>query len=261
MLAFSGAARSQAIAGPYVHYFYNSGWLVSAHDHVIVFDFIPNAKSGVTLDDLKKRLQSSRFQGKQILVMITHDHNDHFDPAIFQLSKDIPGIEYILGWKYQGGTADHIHILNAGDSLVRGDFKVYTHAATDDGVGFLFINKYYSIYHAGDHALWAEQLLQPFTDELKSIRSKTNKIDVAFIPAARGMFTKCAYDSVIEKGLRISLDILKPRVTALQHVGCEDKLSVYKTAYKSLGVKFKMGEWIVPRKFNQDFEPLPPKAH
>jgi len=75
------------------------------------------------------------------------------------------------------------------------------------------------------------------------------------------MFTKCAYDSVIGKGLRISLDILKPRVAALQHVGCEDKLPVYKEAYKSLGVKFKMGAWIVPRKFNQDFEPLPPKAH
>ena len=259
MLACSGAAQSQQPRpAPYMHYFYNSGWLVSAGTHFIVFDFIPHAASGVTMDDLKKRLRLVRDLGRKILVMITHDHQDHFDPEIFKLSDEFPDIEYILGWNYQS-PVKNVHIMKAGDSLVRHGYKVYTHASTDDGVGFLFINDQYSIYHAGDHALWAEQILQPFTDELKLIRSKANQIDVAFLPAARGMFTKCAYDSVIEKGLLISLEILKPRAIALQHVGCADKLSVYRTAYKNLSAKAGPLTWIVPRQFNQDF--MLPKAN
>ena len=254
MLAVSANAQ-QSRPVPYVHYFYNSGWLISAADHFIVFDFIPHAASGVTLDDLKKRLYIGHSLGKKIVVMITHEHQDHFDPAIFQLTKDFPDIEFILGWKYPSAPAKNTHTLNAGDSLIMGDYKVYTHAATDDGVGFLFVNKFFSIYHAGDHALWADQILQPFTDELKLIRSKADRIDLAFLPAARGMFTKCAYDSVIEKGLLTSLEILDPGIIGLQHVGCKDKLSVYKTAYKYLSAKIKLKTWIVPYRFSQDFKP------
>lgn len=234
-----------------IHYFYNSGWMIETDRHAIVIDFIPHTPSGSTPELLQDFLQQAVSGGKKILMMVTHDHKDHFDPAILQLSNAIPGIEYIFGWKYAPVPSVRMKTMNPGDSLIQPGYKIYTHASTDDGVGFLLNIDGYTIYHAGDHALWAEQLLQTFTDELKLIRSKADHIDLAFIPAARGMFTKCAYDSIIEKGIQLSIDILKPDAIALQHVGCEDKLSLYDRAYQKLKGKEK---WIVPSRYNQVFK-------
>ncbi|HYF30844.1 MAG TPA: MBL fold metallo-hydrolase [Chitinophagaceae bacterium] len=243
---------------PALHYFYNSGWMIETSKHAILIDFIPHQASGSTFDRVKQMLQQAAARNKKILVMVTHDHQDHFDPAVLQLHNDVPGITYILGWNYQAATGTSIHTLLPGDSLIQPAYNVYTHTSTDEGVGFLLEIDGLSIYHAGDHALWAEQILQLFTDELKAIRGKTKQIDLAFIPAARGMFTKCAYDSVIGKGIQLSLDILQPTAIALQHVGCEEKLSTYQQAYMNLNLPKDRRVWVLPSRYNQAF---PSKAN
>ncbi|MGB8191565.1 MAG: MBL fold metallo-hydrolase [Chitinophagaceae bacterium] len=255
-LSFSLQSHSPVIDTnklPAIHYFYNSGWMIETKGHAIVIDFIPHAASGSTMDYLEGLLKQAASRGKKIVVMITHDHQDHFNPAILQLGNNIPGVQYILGWNYKTENKAQIKIMNARDSLTTPAYKVYSHVSTDDGVGFLLQIDGLNIYHAGDHALWAEQLLQQFRDELNFIRSKTKNIDLAFIPAARGMFTKCAYDSIMEKGIKLSAEILRPDVVALQHVGCEDKLTVYRQAYTQLNKETTVKKWIIPAKFNQEF--------
>lgn len=234
-----------------IHYFYNSGWMIETQKHAIVIDFIPHATAGITY--LQQLLQKPSDQGKQLLVMYTHDHNDHFNKSVIDLAKQFPKIQFVFGWNYKPDAANNIKTMTNRDSITTNDYKIYSHVSTDDGVGFLLQIDGYNIYHAGDHALWAEQLTQQFTDELNFIRSKTKQVDIAFIPAARGMFTKCAYDSVIAKGLEISANILKPRAVALQHMGCEDKFSVYKQAQEGLKSKVQIKEWIVPAHYNQQF--------
>lgn len=233
---------------PALHYFYNSGWLVETKSHVLVFDFIPHPASGITINTLTERIKKAG--GKKIIVLVSHEHEDHFDPAIFDLPAE--NISYLLGWDYKKAPADrNVTVIVPRDSLITEDYTVYTHTATDDGSGFLIKTDGLTIYHAGDHALWAEQITDEFVSELNYIKTKTTGVDLAFLPAARGMFTQCAYDSVIEKGIRLGAEILKPATIALQHIGCSDKLSQYKKIPEAL--KGVPARWITPVKYNQAF--------
>jgi L-ascorbate metabolism protein UlaG (beta-lactamase superfamily) len=237
---------------PALHYFYNSGWLVETDNHLLLFDFIADTASGVSWAGLQQSLKEGIAKRKKVLVLITHDHKDHFDPAIFKLSRTDRDITYLLGWDYKDQSpGSAIHIIRPGDSLHSKGYSVFAHTSSDEGSGLLIKVDGYVIYHAGDHALWAEQLSDMFTKELVYIRSKTSHIDLAFLPAARGLFTRCAYDSVIEKGLRLSAEILQPLSIALQHIGCADKFPLYKQAQQQLsGIKTN---WIVPVRYDQDF--------
>jgi L-ascorbate metabolism protein UlaG (beta-lactamase superfamily) len=239
-------------ANPRVHYYYNSGWLVETDRHVLVFDFVTHPESGTTTTALSRDLQQAAAGNKKIVVFISHDHNDHFDSSVFRLN--VPGqeITYILGWrpKVNPGLSS-LHVLAPGDSLIRADYRVFTHAATDDGSGFLVLLDGQAIYHAGDHALWAEALLPDFQNALLYVKSKAPVIDLAFLPAARGMFVHCKTDSTLEKGLQVSALILRPKTIALQHIGCADQLPLYsQTADWLAALRTK---WMIPRKYNQSF--------
>lgn len=248
-LLFSHSADGQKTFSR-IHYFYNSGWLVETDQHILVFDFIPHASSNISFAGLKKQLAHDK-NHKEVLVFISHSHEDHYTDSIFNLASDNK-ITFLLGWKPDKKLlVKDLHIVAPGDSLISKNYTVYTHAATDEGSGFLVKVKGLTIYHAGDHALWAETLVPEFTAELKYIQSKATSVDIAFLPAARGMFVKCMYDSVIGKGLQLSAEILKPKTIALQHIGCSDKLYQYKQAREQLS-KIR-SNWIIPEKYDQSF--------
>ena len=235
-----------------VHYFYNSGWLVETKHHLLVFDFIPHAESNISFDSLLEELKKASVPDKELLIFISHDHKDHFNDSIFALKARNLTTEFILGWKpVKHPEVATFTILSAGDSVIRKGLSVFTHPATDDGSAFLVKVDGVVIYHAGDHALWADDLLSQFTKQLMEIKNKTGEVDLAFIPAARGMFAKCAVDSTVEKGVQLSISILKPKVAALQHIGCEDKLFQYEQVSKRLvGIHTR---WISPVKYNSSY--------
>jgi L-ascorbate metabolism protein UlaG (beta-lactamase superfamily) len=232
-----------------LHYFYNSGWLIETATHVLVFDFIPHTETGISLQTLEQKLQPAISAKKNIIIFVTHDHNDHFSKEVLESGRSAK-THYVLGWKYDKAAAHkNTSVLQPGDSLSLPGCTIYTHPATDDGSGFLVKLDDLTIYHAGDHALWVDELLDPFKKELQYVRTKAPVIDIAFLPAARGMFTKCAYDSTMEKGLDLSIDILQPRIAVPQHVGCAEKLSLYTAIHEHF--KGKKVSWLIPTRYNQ----------
>ncbi|RYZ27675.1 MAG: MBL fold metallo-hydrolase [Chitinophagaceae bacterium] len=246
--------KAQDVAGiSRVHYFYNSGWLVETDKHLLLFDFIPSAEAAISFATLQQELKKGLAANKKLFIFISHDHEDHFNKSIFWLGENNRNVEFVLGWKpAKTPSVAVLSMLNPGDSLVKKEISVFTHPATDDGSAFLVKIDSLSIYHAGDHALWVEELVPQFSKELLEMKNKAGKIDLAFIPAARGMFTKCAVDSTIEKGVQISAAILQPTVTALQHIGCADKLAQYgQTAEKLAAIKT---HWIAPARYNVDYK-------
>jgi L-ascorbate metabolism protein UlaG (beta-lactamase superfamily) len=246
-------ASSQAVAGiSRLHYFYNSGWLVETQHHLLVFDFIPHAESNISFNSLLDELQKTSVPDKELLMFISHGHQDHFNDSIFSLKPNNLIPKFIIGWKpAKPPIVSNLTVLSPGDSIIRKGLSVFTHPATDDGSAFLVKVDGLVIYHAGDHALWIEDLLPQFTKELKKTKTKAGEIDLAFIPAARGMFTKCVTDSTIEKGVQLSVSILQPQAVALQHIGCEDKLFQYEQISKRLtGIKTR---WISPKKYHRSY--------
>lgn len=249
VLVFSAAAQT---GNPRVHYFYNSGWLVETPYHVLVFDFVPHAPSGITMATLEGKVKQAASGGKKVVQFITHDHPDHFTDSVYSLDKSGGGITYVLGWKSKAMPAvGSARVVAPGDSLISNTLNVYAHAATDEGSGFLVKVDGYTIYHAGDHALWVEELLPDFTRELEYISGKATTIDLAFLPAARGLFVQCATDSVMEKGVRLAALLLRPKTIALQHIGCPDKLASYEQTRRTLAAL--PARWIIPTRYNQAF--------
>jgi L-ascorbate metabolism protein UlaG (beta-lactamase superfamily) len=250
LLAFlSGTLFAQEVKQPIgIHYFYNSGWLVETTRHLLVFDFVPDPKAGVSFADLQKRINAAPAD-KPVLVFISHDHPDHFTDSIFTLQQQARTMRFILGWNPKSlPRAKNLTQLSPGDSLVKNDLSVFTHPATDDGSAFLVTIDGLTLYHAGDHALWVEEIAGDYTALLEKIRTKAPQIDLAFLPAARGLMMGCAVDSVMEKSVRLAATILQPKTVALQHIGCTDALHRYKQVQQNLSA-LKVN-WIIPETFN-----------
>ena len=233
-----------------VHYFYNSGWLVETSHHLLLFDFVPNKEAKVNMSVLQEKLQQAGRGKKPLMVFISHDHSDHFTDSIYSLANGRKDVEFILGWKpKQAPAVSGVSILGPGDSLVNKTLTVYTHPATDDGSAFLVKINDLTIYHAGDHALWAGEIMSDYTRELQAIGRKATAIDLAFLPAARGLFTKCAVDSVMEKSVALAINILRPKTVALQHIGCADQLFQYERIRQKMPAQEV--KWIIPKKYNE----------
>ncbi|MBB1284934.1 MBL fold metallo-hydrolase [Flavisolibacter sp. BT320] len=250
LLAFLSASlfAQEEKQPPGIHYFYNSGWLVETTRHLLVFDFVPDPKAGVSFADLQKRINETS-ANKPLLVFISHNHPDHFTDSIFTLQQQARTMRFILGWKPTSPPAvKNLSLLFPGDSLVQNDLSVFTHPATDDGSAFLVTIDDLTIYHAGDHALWVEEIAGDYTAPLEKFRTKALRIDLAFLPAARGLMMGCAVDSVMEKSVCLAATILQPKKVALQHIGCTDALHRYKQVRQNL-TALKV-DWIIPEAFN-----------
>ena len=106
-----------------------------------------------------------------------------------------------------------------------GDLVVTTTVATDEGVGFLVTVDGLTLYHAGDHARWADQSAEAFEAEIRWLKSRVSTIDLAFFPIATG--AACDPRPSIWQGVRFAALELTPRVLIPMHVQCLDKLDLY----------------------------------
>jgi len=111
------------------------------------------------------------------------------------------------------------------ESWSPGDLVVATTGSTDEGVGFLVTVDGLTLYHAGDHARWADEDAKAFEAEIRWLKSGPSAIDLAFFPIATG--AACDPRPSIWQGVRFAALELKPRVLIPMHVQCVDKLYLY----------------------------------
>jgi hypothetical protein len=94
----------------------------------------------------------SESKGKKVTVFVSHEHSDHYSPAIFYWSKVIENINYVLGWKPD---IEHSYVYMAPrEKKSIDDLEILTIKSTDAGVGFLVKVDGLVIFHGGDHAYW-----------------------------------------------------------------------------------------------------------
>ena len=133
-----------------VTYFFHSGFSVAVEDTLLIFDYwrgdqgqLPR-RAWITDWELKKY--------EQVLVFVSHDHEDHFDEAIYAWDYEHLPITYIV--------ADDLPIgkrgrrMKPGDALTVGPAAVQAFDSTDKGVSFYVTVGDVHIFHAGDLNLW-----------------------------------------------------------------------------------------------------------
>lgn len=212
-----------------VTFIHHSSFCVELEDKVLVFDYFCGTRTrGMELIDA---IPKFHFQGKmpefdrdrEIYVFVSHRHQDHFDPEIFQWAKKYPKIRYIMprqmkfNEKYflkrglDPGVRDRIRPVELSGQITLEGLTIETFVSTDEGVAYLVSCGGRSVYHAGDLHWWhwdgePKEVLQyqekAYKQEID--RLARHHVDVAFV----------VLDSRLETGVFWGLDYFLEKVDA-----------------------------------------------
>ncbi|HEY3119212.1 MAG TPA: MBL fold metallo-hydrolase [Vicinamibacteria bacterium] len=214
-----------------VRYLQHSGWLMQTGRHLLIFDYVgsfpdvPPLPDGVAPDPRE-------FGDRRVLVFVTHSHSDHYSPEVFEWARQRPDIQYVLGWPVEARGVKARTMRPHEDASFDG-LRVRTTASTDEGVGFLVTVNGLSIYHAGDHALWSDDLARAFKAEIRWLQALNVPIDLAFFPIATGR--TCEPRPSLWKGVQAAAQQLHPRVLVPMHVRCPAELALYERFRAEVG--------------------------
>ncbi len=133
-----------------VTYYHHSGFSVAVGDVLLIFDYwrgenhaLPR-RALIQNEDLKKY--------RQILVFVTHDHEDHFDEIIYSWDYEKLPITYIVSDDLPIGKRGKR--MKPGEEMTAGDVNIRAFDSTDKGVSFYVTVDGLHIFHAGDLNLW-----------------------------------------------------------------------------------------------------------
>ena len=163
-------------------YLNHSGFLVETASKVLVFDYY--SKEGHF-----DFFQPEKYQGKEILFFVSHNHGDHFDARILQWADQA---SFIFSSDVELGAAFH------GESLIVKPHERYTFhgliietlLSNDEGVAFVVEGDGAKIYHGGDLNWWHwngegkefnDAIAKSYQEEIARIKGRS--FDVAFVPA------------------------------------------------------------------------------
>ncbi len=202
-----------------VWYCGQSGWAVRTRNHFLVFDYIPGGRCSDDPCLANGRIHPAEIQGQNLSVFVTHAHNDHYDPVIFDWSKAIEGADYYLGQppaSVPGKVADppEYVLLEPRVRKKMDGVDIATIKSTDGGVGIVVRVDGLTIYHAGDHANRTKELEAAFTEEIDYLAGRALSIDMAFVP-----ITGCGFrdPEAVEKGTYYFLEKISPKVMFPMH--------------------------------------------
>lgn len=179
-----------------IEYIYNSSWHIETDHYQFLIDYY--------------RGEVNLVPDKPCVFIVTHDHEDHFNPVIFEMDRgeDI----YLLSWDTEIQHQERRYILQPHEHFSIGDISIKTCGSTDAGISIFFEVDSHRILHAGDLNLWIwpedteEERINmkaSFEEEVNCFKDKT--VDVAFFPV----------DSRLQEralgGVPYFVDTLKPK--------------------------------------------------
>ncbi len=169
-----------------VTYYHHSGFGVASGKTLLVFDYWTGKTKklpeplGITPDTL------ARFD--QVYVFISHEHEDHFDPIVYEWEQYAP-VTYIIADSLPRHVKGH-RIEKGGELTLSDHVKVRAYGSTDSGVSFLVTMDGLNFFHAGDLNFWhwrevsTARQIQAADDDFRSEVAdiKGVDVDVAFFP-------------------------------------------------------------------------------
>jgi len=190
----------------------HSGWAVKTQNHLLIFDYWERNAPPDDFCLANGHINPSEIQNLPVTVFVSHGHQDHYFPAIFEWRESIPNITYVFGFEPEEVTG--YQYLGPREEKVFDGVKVTTIESNDSGVGFLVEADGVVIYHAGDHANRQRDFSGPYLDEIEFIAEKGPDIDLAFMP-----ISGCGFGDLeaVKLGVYRTLDMLSPKVMFPQH--------------------------------------------
>lgn len=168
-----------------VWYLAHSGFAVQTESSFLIFDYYLDEPKGGTIE--QGVIDPKELAEKNVIVFVSHNHNDHFNPVVFEWQKTIPNIRYILSNDIP--EIPNATMIGPDDTVEQEDLVVKTYRSTDEGVAFLVHIDGLAIYHAGDLNWWHWEG-EPETYNIKMADDYKKqidllageRIDLAFVP-------------------------------------------------------------------------------
>jgi len=197
-----------------VWYLNHAGYAVKTKNHLLVFDyFSPTADPGAP-GLCNGHIDPEEISDENVMVFVTHEHEDHLSPAIFQWREEIPKIKYIFGCRPD--SAPPYEFMGPRETRTIDGVKITAIDSNDPGVGFWVEVDGLVIFHAGDHANRWRDFSGPYREEIEFLAATGKRPDIAFMPISGCSFGD---QEAVKIGVHYALETLKPRVFLPTHSG------------------------------------------
>lgn len=190
-----------------VTYIYHDCFTLAQEDTVLIFDFWKDPLSVGRDKDFPPLLETLK-NFKNVYVLVSHHHKDHFSRRIFLWDKVIPNITYIIskdvfssikymfreGSTYKGHVPpqDRVIVLYPGQSFQDAIIKVMAFSSTDIGNSYSVEINGKTFFHAGDLNAWLwidestkdeiEEARRNFSEIVSSIKAIHPQLDLVMFP-------------------------------------------------------------------------------
>ncbi len=140
-----------------VTFFHHAGLMAAVEDTLLIFDYWQGENGEVSEEN---RITEKDFEGyKQIIVFVSNDDDDHFDPAVCGWDANKYPITYVFAADMRKNPAveemrDSIFMEEGDNVWVGDDTKIDAFASTHKGVSFYVTVHGLHIFHAGTLNLW-----------------------------------------------------------------------------------------------------------
>lgn len=172
-------------------YLHHSGFAILANQFTIIIDFFEDSESescGILHDKLLNK-------NGTMYVLSSHFHADHFNRQVLEWKKQKNDIKYIFShdiYKRRRIEKDTAIWLKKCEEYADNNIKITAFGSTDVGISFMIEAEGRTLFHAGDLNNWHwmdesteeewKRDEQKFLNELKIIKEKYDKVDIAMFP-------------------------------------------------------------------------------
>lgn len=197
-----------------ITYLDNSGFLAETEHYNFIFDYYNGKpdKFGKGVIDIEKLPRKPTF------VFASHNHYDHYNPAIFSWLKDVPDITYVFSSDIRT-SKDVFHAEPDKNYNIKG-LGITTFKSTDEGAAFLIKAEGQIIYHAGDlnwwdwegePKAWLNRMERDYKEQISKLKGE--HINVAFAPVDPRL------ERTMGKGARFLIDTAHVDLLIPMHYG------------------------------------------
>lgn len=205
-------------------YLGHCGWALKTDSHFLIFDYWNSGPDPENPCLANGHINPAEIEDEDVYVFVTHEHGDHFDPGILEWAKTLPNVTYVLGfrpelqppYRQDGYEGPEYTFIEPREQISIGGMNVRTMAANDAGVGFLVDVDGLTLFHAGDHAGWAEGARDGYFSEIDYLAPFVDVLDMAFVNV-----TGChAHDpEALKEGNLYTIGTFDPRLIIPTHAG------------------------------------------
>lgn len=195
----------------------HSGWAIKTQNHMLVFDYPANAQRPIPTDASLSsgHVIPSDIKDENVTVFATHDHGDHYNPAIFAWREEIGNIRYVFGFRPRDIDYDYVFTAPQTTTPID-DMTVTTIRSNDGGVGFLIEVDGLVVFHLGDHANGSMDMSDDYTAEIDAIAGMGKNIDLVFGPI---LGCSLGTPESVQLGAHYAIQMIQPKVFMPMHSG------------------------------------------